>query len=372
MSEIEVRTVRLPRDARAFVRAWGAFYRDDPRWVPPLEVERREFLDPTRNPYFRRADVQCFMAYAGPRPVGTISAQVDHAYQKTEPGTGFFGFFELVDDVEVARTLLEAARSWLRERGMTRALGPFSFNGNHEFGLLVDGFDAPPCVLNPHARPYHAHLYEQVGLSRVKDWYAYWFDVRPVPERIARMSERLLARHPEVTVRPVDMSRFDDEIAWFWGIYNDAWEQNWGHVPLSFEEYERFAVGLKRLIDPDLVWFALVDGEPAAASVTLPDVNQVLKRMNGRLFPVGWIHWLLGRRRIDVWRVLVLGVKQRFQHLPLGAPLYVRTWEKAVERGIRGAEASLVVEDNHRMRGAIEKLGGRIYKTYRIYGTELA
>lgn len=362
----------LPRDAASFVRSWRSIYRGDPHWVAPLVFERKAFLDPSRNPYFRHADVQCFMAYADGRPVGTISAQVDHAYQQSDPGVGFFGFFEMIEDEDVARALWGAAVDWLRDQGMTRAIGPFSFNTNHEFALLIDGFDTDPCVLNPHARPYYGGLYEALGLRKERDWYAYWFDVRAIPERIARLSDRLLERHPEVTIRHVDMSRFDTELGWFWKIYNDAWEQNWAHVPLGEEEFTSFARGLRAIIDPTLVWFAFVDGEPAAASVTLPDVNQVVKKMDGRLFPTGWFHWKFGRGNIDVWRVLVLGVRRRFQHLPLGAPLYLRTWEQALARGIRGADASLVVEDNHKMRGAIEKLGGRIYKTYRVYSARLS
>ncbi len=245
--------------------------------------------------------------------------------------------------------------------------GPYNLSPNHEFGLRVDGFDTDSALLNPHNRDYYAGHYEALGLLGVRDWYAYWLDRAPVPERLARASRRFLERHPEVEIRHFDLARWDEEIPWFWDIYNDAWEHNWGHVRISRDEFMALARGLKQMVDPNLSWWAFVAGEPAAASITFPDYNQVLKRMDGRLLPLGWYHWLFGRRRIDALRIFVLGVKQRYQSMPLGVPLYVKTWEAALARGGRGANASLVVEDNVRMRGALEKMGARVYQTYRIY-----
>lgn len=371
MSRIEVRPIELPRDAVAFVRSWWPIYEDDPHWVPPLIMERKAFFDPAKNPYFKVAQVQCFMARADGRPVGTIAATVDHELQKTEPGVGLFGFFEFVNDPDVARALFTAATDWLRSKGMTRARGPFNFNSNHEFGLLVDGFDTDPCVANPHNRDYYGEMYEKLGLNKVMDWYAYWLDKGPIPERIARIVERFEQRHPEFTLRPVDMSRYDEEVRAFREIYNDAWEHNWGHIYFTEEEFYWTAKNFKPVLDPRLCWFAMVDGEVAAAAITLPDVNQIAKKMNGRLFPFGWWHYLTGRKKIDVIRVFVLGVRQKYQHLPLGAPLYLKTWEEGMKMNIRGAEASLILETNHRMRGALEKLGARIYKTYRTYEVAL-
>lgn len=372
MSDVDIRAIRLPQDAGAFVKSWFPLYADDPHWVAPLIFERKQFLNPKKNPYFKAATVQCFMAYRGGTAVGTISAQVDHALQEDEPGVGMFGFFEFEDDEAVARGLFEVACAWLKEQGMTKVRGPFNFSSNHEFGLLVDGFDTDPCIANPHNRAYYGAMYERLGLIKAMDWYAYWLvndgDVDP---RFVKISERMLKRNPNIELRQGDMKTFDTDIKLFWELYNDAWERNWGHVHLTEEEFMFTAEGLKQVLDPQLIWYAFIDGEMAAASVTLPDWNQVVKRMNGRLFPFGWFTFLTGRKTIDHLRVFVLGVKHKFQKMPLGALLYVKTWETGAQMGVKGAEASLILETNHRMRSALEKLGGTVYKTYRSYELEL-
>ncbi len=372
MSTIEVEPLSMPRDAVRFAKTWWPIYRDDPLWVPPLLFERKQFFDPAKNPYHRVASVQCFLATRNGEPAGTITATVDEKYQDEDPGMGFFGFFEFVDDESVARALFEAAGSWLRERGMNRMMGPFNLNTNHEFGLLVDGFDTPPCVANPHHRPYYGPMYEKLGLERNMDWYAYWLDGdTPVSPLVRQVSDRLLKRHPEIRLRNMDLKRWDREVLILRDIYNDAWTHNWAHVQLTPAEFRYLADGFKQLVDPTLCFFAEVDGVPAALSVTFPDYNQVVRKMNGRLFPFGWCHFVFGRKRIDSARTFMLGVKHEFQHLALGAPLYIATWERCLEMGLRGGEASLILHENHRMRGALEKLGTRIYKTYRTYEIEL-
>lgn len=372
MNRIEVRPIELPGDAARFVKSWWPIYATDPHWVPPLISERKQFLDPAKNPYFGYATVQCFMAFRDQVPVGTIAATVDHKLQEQEPGVGLFGFFEFENDEAVARSLFVAACDWLREKGMKVARGPFNFNTNHEFGLLIDGFDTDPCIANPHNRDYYGAMYERIGLAKAMDWYAYWMDKGPIPDRVKRVADRFMERHPNVTLRKADMSKWDQEIESFFEVYNDAWESNWGHIHFARDEFMFVAQGLKQVVNPDLVWFAYVDGEVAGAVVTLPDFNQVAKKMNGRVFPFGWWHYLTGRGRIDALRVFVLGIKHKYQNLPLGAPLYIKTWEEGMKMPIRGAEASLILEENHRMRGALEKLGARIYKTYRTYEASLA
>jgi hypothetical protein len=288
-----------------------------------------------------------------------------------EKDVGFFGFFEFVDDVEVARALLRAATSWLTEHGMKRAMGPFNFNTNHECGLLIDGFDSDPLVLMTYNPPYYPKIYDALGLAKQKDLLAYWMDAGPMPPRIASVADRFLERHPEVTIRPVNLSKFWDELALVKEIYNDAWSENWGFVRLTDDEFVKVAKGLKPMVDPRFSYVAEVDGVPAAFSVTLPDFNQVVKPMNGRIFPIGWWHFLTGKRKVNQLRIFALGVKREYQHLALGAPLYKRTWEAGLEMGVVGAEASWILDDNIRMRSALEKLGARVYKTYRIYGTDL-
>jgi ribosomal protein S18 acetylase RimI-like enzyme len=364
---VEVRAIELPRDAVRFCKTWWPIYADDPHWVPPLLFERKQFLHPGKNPFFRVARVQCFIASRDGIEVGTIAATVMETVQQDEPGVGFFGLFEFPDEADVSGALFEAAAEWLRGQGMHTMRGPYSLSPNHEFGLRVEGWDTDPALLNPHNRDYYARHYDALGLTGVRDWYAYWGEVGPVPERLARACERFLGRHPEVEVRHLDMAHWEREVPWFWDIYNDAWETNWGHAYIERDEAMAMAKGLRPMADPELIWWAFVDGEPAAAAVAFPDYNQVVKKMNGKLMPMGWYHWLFGRRKIDALRVFALGVKQRYRRMPLGVPLYVRIWEAAIARGLRGADGSLVVEDNLLMRNTLEKLDARIYQTYRIY-----
>lgn len=365
---LTVRPIELPREAATFVKAWWPINENDPQWVPPLLMERKEFFNPGKNPYFQQAEIRCFLATRDGKPVGTIAATVDHNQVKAEPGLGLFGFFEFIDDDEVASALWEAASSWLAQQGMTRVRGPFNFSMNHEFGMLIDGFDTPPMISNPHNQPYYQRIYEEVlGLEKAMDWYAYWLEPGPIPPTIHKITERFMKRNNNVTIREMEMSRWDDEIALVKEIYNDAWEDNWGHVHMTDAEIDFMAKGLKQIIDPKLCYVAYVDGDPAAVSITLPDFNQIAKKMNGRILPFGWWHFLTGKKKIDAIRIFILGVKKKYQRLPLGAPLYVKTWEEGLRRNVRGAEASLILENNHRMRGALEKLGARVYKTYRVY-----
>jgi GNAT superfamily N-acetyltransferase len=371
MGAVEVSALSLPRETGRFVKTWFGIYEQDACWVPPLYAERRQFFDPSRNPYFAHARVSYFIATRDGRDVGTIAACVDEVYQAEEPGVGFFGFFEFVDDAEVAAALLAAARGWLSAEGMSRAIGPFNFNTNHEFGLLVDGFDTDPFVANPHNSAYYPGIYEAIGLRPVMDWYAYLVDAEMSGiDKMIRVSERLLSRHPELQIRSLDLKEFDREVELVRGVYVDAWEQNWAHVRVSDEEFDFIAGGLRQLIDPDLCFVAQVGDRVAGISVTLPDFNQVVKRMKGRILPVGWWHVLRKRQIIDRVRIFMLGVAQEFQSLPLGAALYARTFQVAKAKGYRYGEASLILENNVRMRGALEKMGARIYKTYRNYEIE--
>ncbi len=376
MHRVEIRPVDLSGDTGPFIKFPWKIYGKDPHWVPPLLMERKEFFDPDKNPYFGLAETQLFMAWRDGVPVGTISAQVDRGYQQIDEGTGFFGFFEFIDDVDIARCLLRTALDWLRSKGMKRAQGPFNFNTNHECGLLVDGFDSDPLVLMTYNRDYYPRIYEALGLEKVKDLYAYWLDAGPIPPQIQRIAERVKERYPEYSLRPVDKANYDAEVEIARNLYNDAWQDNWGFVQLTDHEFTKVAKGLKPMIDPRLCYVIEYDKgdgskEPVAFSLTLPDFNQVVKPMNGRIFPIGWWHYLTRKNKFDQIRVFTLGVATAHQRKPIGALLYQKTWEAGLEIGIKGAECSWILDDNTRMRGALEKLGARIYKTYRIYGQEL-
>ena len=256
---------------------------------------------------------------------------------------------------------------------MTRALGPFNFNTNHEFGLLVDGFEYDPFLLNPYNARYYPAIYESLGLRPAKDWYAYHVDGdMPGLRTMQRVSRRLLDRNPEIRVRSLDLARFDEEVDRLHAIYDDAWERNWAHVRVTEPEFRFMAEGLRQILDPDLCFVVEVGDRVAGLSITLPDVNQAVKRMKGRVLPLGWLHFLRRRRYIDRVRVFMLGIAQEFQHLPLGALLYSRSFEVATEKGLARGEASLILEDNTRMRGALEKMGATIEKTYRNYEIDLS
>jgi GNAT superfamily N-acetyltransferase len=372
MGSVEVTSISLPRDIARFVQAWFPIYENDPHWVPPLLFDRKRFLDPSKNPYFKAAQVQCFIATLDGRDVGTIAAIVDTLYQEHDPGVGFFGFFEFIDDATVADALFSTARQWLVEKGMRKAIGPFSFNTNHEFGLLVDGFESDPYVLNPHNSAYYPAIYESLGLRKAMDWYAYHLDAElPGIKKVRRVGERVLLRHPEIKVRPLDLADYDGEVERLHSIYDDAWEQNWAHVRVTDEEFEFLAQGLKQIIDPDLCFVVEIEDRMVGMSITIPDLNQAVKKTKGRLFPFGWVYLLFRKRYIDRVRVFMLGIAQEFQHLPLGAVLYARTFNVAVEKGMKVGEASLILENNVRMRGALEKMGATIEKTYRNYEIEL-
>lgn len=372
MPRVEVRPISLPDDAAAFVKCWWPIYEGDAHWVPPLVFERKQFFDPAQNAYFKHADVQCFMAFRNGEAVGTISAQIDRRALEEEPGVGFFGFFEFVDDECIARCLLEAALDWLRERGIHTAKGPYNFSPTHEFGLLVDGFDIDPAAMNPHNRDYYPRIYEAIGLESAMDWYAYWLTAGPIPERFTRIVERMTSRNPNLSVRMVDMKNYDRDVKLFHTIYNDAWQDNWGHVQVSEDEFMDIAKGLKEIIDPRFIWLAFDEDKCIAVSITFPDVNQVVKKMNGSLWPFGWYHWLFGRKQIDALRVFALGVAKDYQRMPIGPLLYLKTWDEGLKAGMKGADASLILDNNHRMRGALEKLGGEIYMTYRVYEADLS
>lgn len=369
-----VRLVELPAGVPRLVNAWRRIHANEPCWVPPLLSDRLRFLDPRRNPYFRTADVRVFEAVHGREVVGSIAATVDREFQRTEAGagTGFFGFFEFVDDRSVAAELFDAATAWLRSRGLGHALGPFSFNANHEFGLLVHGFDEPPALGSPFTPRRYVRTYDELGLARRMDWLTYAVEGSPpVSPELERIADRLLARHPEVRIRTLDPGAWDREIETLRRLYNDAWSQNWASVPMSDEEFRWTAGGFRSILDPRMCFVVEVAGEPAAFAATLPNLNPVLQRIRGRLFPFGFWHLWRGSRLAAGHTLFVLGVAPRFQHLPLGAPLYVATWRRYRERGGRAAETTPVLETNHRMRRALERIGASVRKIYRTCGAAL-
>lgn len=375
---IEIIRVEGPALLDRFVRLPLRLNRDDPCYVPPLLSERKEALSPKTNPFFEHAEVALWLARRGGCDVGRISAQIDRLAPANDgPTTGNFGLLAAEDDAAVFGALLRTAEDWLRERGCARALGPLNLSTNEEVGLLVDGFDTPPMVLMPHDPPYAGPRLEAQGYGKAKDVQAYLCDVTAAfPPAVAKRLER--GAPAGVRLRRLDMARYDAEVATLTEILNDAWSGNWGFVPTTQAETEALAKGLKMVVDPRLVWFAEIDGETAGVIVYLPNVNEAIRDLGGRLLPFGWakLLWRLKVRRVKSIRVPLMGVRRRFHRDRRGQLLPFMLIEAAgraaLELGYERFELSWVLEDNHAMRAIAEAIGGRVYKTYRIYEKLLA
>ena len=367
---LEVRPVASRRELNTFIKLPWRLYRNEPNWVPPLVYDRKRFLDRSRNPFFKHAEVELFLAWRGETPVGRISAQIDRNFNEFQDHDwGMFGFFECSDDLEVAQALLSAADSWLRARGRGRMIGPMDFTTNDECGILVDGYEFPPTILTNWHHPYYRELMEGAGLAKAMDLYMWSLDVadrgsvHPAIWRIAADVER---KHG-ITVRNMRKKDMEAEIGRFLKVYNAAWERNWGFVPLTEEEVRHYAKDLKQILDENWAFIAEKDGEPVGAALTLPDYNQVFRHMNGRLLPFGWAKFLWYKRKIDRVRVFALGVKPEYQHTGVGAKLYEMHWDAGASTGQGRGETGWTLESNTPMNRAMERMGGKIVRTYRIY-----
>jgi GNAT superfamily N-acetyltransferase len=369
---VTVRPVQGRRDLNAFIKLPFRIHRDHPRWVPPLIFDRRAFLDRSKNPFFDHADAEYFLAERDGRVVGRITAHIDLRWDEYQGGNdGMFGFIELEDDLEIARALIDAAAGWLRDRGRDRMIGPMDFTTNDECGLLVEGFDREPIVLAPWHPPYYQQRLEELGLAKSMDllMWELWLgelqegnEFHPMIEAAARTSEEA-----GVVVRGMRKSDLENEIHRFMEVYNEAWGPNWGFVPVTAEEVAFQAKNLKPILSEDWAMMAERGDEVVGAALTLPDINQVLKKMNGRLFPFGWWHFLTGRKKIDRVRVFALGVKTSYQHLGVAAALFVRHRETAARVPQKGGEMGWILESNEPMNRAMEGMGGKVVERYRLY-----
>jgi GNAT superfamily N-acetyltransferase len=371
-SDVTITPVQSAQDREAFIRFPYTLYAGDPNWVPPLEMERRDFLDPKKNPWFEFGSVELFLARREGKVVGRIAAVNDphwNDYYKTK--LGFFGMFESIDDVTVARGLFDAAASWVKAQGFAEMMGPFNFSTNYECAVLVEGFEAPPAVMMTYNPRYYDALYTACGFAKAKDLWA--FDLSssvPPPEKVVRVAEKIRQREGLV-IRPIRMNDFANEVRRVKEIYNAAWEDNWGFVPMTEHEFDHIAKEMKAILRPELVLIAEVKGDPVAFSMTLPDANYALKAAGGRLtkwgLPIGLIKLLLASRRIRRLRLITLGIKEGFRKRGIDAVLYLDTITTAKRLGYSGGEISWTLEDNHLVNRAIEMMGGKKTKTYRIY-----
>jgi hypothetical protein len=367
---LEIRPVRSRADLNRFVKLPFRLYKGQANWVPPLIYERKRHLSRDKNPFFEHAEAEYFLAWRGGRPVGRISAHVDHRLNEVQDNEwGLFGFFECEDDQEAADALIGAAENWNRERGRDRIVGPFDFSTNHECGLLVDGYDLKPQILEFWHHPYYQGLLENAGLVKAMDLYKYFLDVSEranVLPVIFELADKVESEHG-IVVRNMRKRDFQSEVKRFMAVYNSAWEKNWGFVPLTEAELEDYAKQLKPLLDENWAWIAEKDGETVGAALTLLDWNEVLIDMRGRLFPIGWLKFLTGRRKIRHVRVFALGVKPEYQHTGVAAKFYAEHFDQAGRGVVRSGEMGWILEANKAMNRGMEAMGGRIVKRYRVY-----
>jgi hypothetical protein len=372
---IEVQPVASRRDLKEFIELPYRLHSTSGVWVPPLKLERRLFLNRRVNAFFSHGDAQLFLARRDGRAVGRISAQIDHAFNDFhENAWGMFGFLELERDVEALEALLHAAGDWLRARGRDRMIGPMDFTMNDESGVLFEGYEREPMVKQPWHPPYYRELCEQVGLEKAMDLYMWELtiaDRQKVLPVLWELAEQLEPKHG-ITIRNMSRRRLRRDLDAFGEIYNEAWSRNWGFVPYSKEDLDHYAQELQLVFARE--WFMVAEhGEKTVGvAITVPDVNQALKRMNGRLLPLGWWHFLRRRRFIDRCRVGFLGVKPAYQHTGVAAGLYIRHFEQAEVDRIKWGEMGWILETNKAMNRGMEAMGGRIVKRYRVYESDLA
>ena len=361
------------RDIKAFVNFHHELYENDPAWIAPLNMEIHDRLTPKKNPFFQHAEVTLFSAHKNGKMVGRCSAQIDHEHLNIHKDeTGFFGFFDTIDDQEVANALLEAAQNWLSSRGMKAMRGPFSLSINEESGTLVEGFEHPPVVMMPHALPYQGALIEAAGLAPVKDLLAWKYEVQPPPARIERAWQQMNDL-PEVRFRSINKCKMRQELDILIEIFNDAWKDNWGFVPTTEAEIEKMAKDMKLIIDEDLAFFAEIDGRPVAVCVALPNLNEATRDFRGRLTPgnVVKLLWRLKVAKLKSARLILLGIRQELRgkkrYGALSTAMYGELSRRGTPKSYEWAELGWTLEDNKLINLGIKSMRAKVYKRYRIY-----
>jgi hypothetical protein len=373
-AELRIRQLSIPRDAGEWLAVPFAVYASDPSFVPQLNLLEKHRIDPKKAPFFTFGEAAFFVASRGIRPVGRVTAHVNRRHLEfRRDNTGHFGFFDCANDPDAARALVDAALAWLKDKQLSRMMGPFSFSINEECGCLVDGFDAPPAMLMPHGAPWTGKLLEDNGLSKVIDLYAYRTKPDRLPPRIAQLAERA-ARFGTVALRHFDMRRYRAEIDLLVDIYNDAWSDSWGFVPFSTAEIDSLAHELKPFFRDEYGRFLMIDGKDVGFAVGLPDLNGIIAPFRGRLLPFNWLRliWTMKRETWRTGRIPFLGVRRAWRTTPRGSALVVLLVKDLIEQAstrynMDWAEYSWVRATDNRMVSLGEAIAGPPAKTYRIY-----
>jgi hypothetical protein len=373
---VEVRRTPLGGNLRDFLNVVDYIYRDDAMYVRPLDLDLKQRLD-EKNPFFQHAEGIVLTAHRNGWCVGRCTAQVDRQHlARYCDDTGFFGFIDTVDDAEVCTALLDAAADWLKQRGMKHMRGPLSLSMNDEIGCLIDGFGTPPMIMMPHHRPYQGSLIEHAGFAKIRDAFAWRYTVGDVPKRAKKAHDEIDAL-PEVRSRHMDKRHLERDVRIVMDVYNDAWSDNWGYVPFTEAELKKMAQDLKLIAVPELTYITEIDGEPAAVSVALPNVNELIKDLDGKLLPLGLpkLLWRLKVRGPSTARLIILGIRKKFRgirkYAALSAYLYAKMNHQGERLGIGWGELSWTLEDNAPVTVGIKFMGGKIYKTYRIYQRDI-
>lgn len=377
VTSVTVRPIHSKADRKAFIDFQYAFYRESQFWVPLLRMDVEKTLDPKKNPFFAHGEIQLFLAEdANGKVLGRIAAIVNGMHlQKYDDGNGFFGFFECIEDYATAEKLFDAAAGWLRERGLTGMRGPTNPSLNDIAGLLVEGFERYPSLMMPYNPPYYAAYLTRYGFERAMTMWAYFIHYKYLNEdRLRRGAALVRRRNPNVTVRPIDMGRFDAEAQAVLHIYNEAWQDNWGHVPMTQAEFAKLAKDMKQIVDPGLIYLLEDDGTPIAFSIALPNLNQALRttRSGGLLPSVATLLAYDKLKAIREMRVLLMGILPEYQGRALDVLLNLATIENGIRLGYECCEMSWVLDNNHRLRNNLETFGGTQAQEYGLYECSLA
>lgn len=367
--------VKSRRDEKAFLNLEREVYRDDPHWVPPLWITRRELVGFKHHPFYDDADRQAFLVRRGDHVVGRVLAIVNHAHNRRYgEKLGFFGFYECLDDVESSNELFSTAAAWLKQQGMTDVRGPVNPSLNYDCGLLVEGFDSPPTFMIPHNRDYYERLVQSFGFEKTQDLFSYeaHMDILEDIDPKLKFVIDEATRRFKVKCRPINRKNFATDVRLFLEIYNLSLQQTWGYVPMSEAEMDHQSKGLKYLIVPELTSIAEIDGKAVGAGFGLLDFNQVIKEIDGKLFPFGWYKLLKGKKKIDRLRLISTNVLPEYQKWGLGLVTLGRILPDAIDFGIEVGEFSWVLESNSLSRGTIERGGAKRTKVHRLYDRSLA
>lgn len=370
-SMVEVRKVKNKKELKKFIDLPHLLYKDDGNYVPELFIAQKDLLNKDKHPFFLHSEADFFLAYKGNEIVGRIAAIQNNNYiNYSKNKVGFFGFFDVIEDFTVAKALLDKAAEWSKERGLQGLMGPGNYSTNETCGILVEGFDSPPTVQMTYNKPYYVDLLERYGFEKDMDLLSYIIYTKDVPDKLTRLSSKILERLNQkgITIRPVSLKNFKSEVDSILNVYNSAWEENWGFVPMTADEFRHAAKDMKTIVDPDFLLVAEHEGRMIGFSLIIPDMNVVLKKLkNGRLLPTGLFKLLYYKNKIDRVRIVTLGILENYRKLGIDAYFYMKAFEEAKNKNMLYGEASWILENNEMMNKALTNINGNVYKRHRLY-----